>query len=36
LIVPTRRRVLLRNEEGVADQSFCAILLDVSDVQLNT
>ena len=26
LIVPTRRRVLIRNEKGVADQSFCAIL----------
>jgi hypothetical protein len=35
LIVPTRRRVLIRNEEGVADQSFCAILLDVSEVGLN-
>ncbi|WP_326836862.1 hypothetical protein VSH64_18510 [Amycolatopsis rhabdoformis] len=35
LIVPTRRRVLLRDEDGVADQSFCAILLDVSDVRLN-
>ena len=35
LIVPTRRRVLLRNDEGVADQSFCAILLDVSEVQFN-
>ncbi len=35
LIVPTRRRVLLRNEKGIADQSFCAILLDVSEVRLN-
>ena len=35
LIVPTRRRVLIRNEKGVADQSFCAILLDVSEVRLN-
>jgi hypothetical protein len=34
LIVPTRRRVLIRNDEGVADQSFCSILLDVSEVQL--
>jgi hypothetical protein len=35
LIVPTRRRVLIRNEKGIADQSFCAILLDVRDVGLN-
>jgi hypothetical protein len=35
LIVPTRRRVLIRNGEGVADQSFCPILLDVSEVQFN-
>ncbi|MFE1879660.1 hypothetical protein [Streptomyces diastatochromogenes] len=34
LLVPTRRRVLLRNKEGVADQSFCAILLDISNVKL--
>jgi hypothetical protein len=34
LIVPTRRRVLIRNDKGVADQSRCAILLDVSEVQL--
>ncbi|MEU1600304.1 hypothetical protein ABZ468_48040 [Streptomyces sp. NPDC005708] len=34
LLVPTRRRVLLRNEKGAADQSFCAILLDVSNVKL--
>ena len=33
LIVPTRRRVLIRNDEDVADQSFCAILLDVSEVR---
>lgn len=30
LTVPTRRRVLIRNEDGVADQSFFRILLDVS------
>jgi hypothetical protein len=35
LIVPTRRRVLIRNDEGVADQSFCAILIDVGEVRLN-
>jgi hypothetical protein len=35
LIVPTRRRVLIRNEKDIADQSFCAILLDVRDVRLN-
>lgn len=32
LIVPTRRHVLLRDEKGTADQSFCAILPDISDV----
>ncbi|MFF0190574.1 hypothetical protein [Streptomyces sp. NPDC005244] len=36
LIVPTRRRVLLRNEENIADHTFCAILLDVDDVRLHT
>ena len=35
LIVQTRGRVLLLNDEGLADQSFCAILFDVSWVQLN-
>ena len=35
LIVPTRRRVLIRKEDGLADQSFCRILLDVSEVRLN-
>jgi len=35
LIVPTRRRVLIRNNEGVADQRFCAILLDVRGLRLN-
>jgi hypothetical protein len=36
LIAPTRRRVLLRNEENIADHSFCAILLDVDDVRLHS
>jgi hypothetical protein len=35
LIVPTRRRVLIRNDGGVADKSFCPILLDVSEVRLD-
>jgi hypothetical protein len=34
LIVPTRRRVLRRNEENIADHSFAAILLDVDGVRL--
>ncbi|MGW3686526.1 hypothetical protein [Streptomyces sp. NPDC005125] len=35
LIVPTRRRVLLRNDKDIADHSFCAILLDVANVRLH-
>ncbi|MGW3668471.1 hypothetical protein [Streptomyces sp. NPDC005141] len=35
LIVPTRRRVLLRNEMDIADHGFCGILLDVGDVRLH-
>ncbi|MFD9586159.1 hypothetical protein ACFWBM_15850 [Streptomyces sp. NPDC059980] len=35
LTVPTRRRVLLRNEDNIADHTFCAILLDVDNVQLH-
>lgn len=36
LIVPTRRRVLLRDENNVADHSFAAILLDVDAVELHS
>jgi hypothetical protein len=36
LIVPTRRRVLVHNEEGVANQSRSNILLDVSEVRLDS
>jgi hypothetical protein len=36
LIAPTRRRVLLRDENGVADHSFAAILLDIDTVQLHS
>jgi hypothetical protein len=35
LTVPTRRRVLLRDQDGVAGHSFCAILLDLDDVRLH-
>ena len=35
LIVPTRRRVLLRDKENYGIHSFAAILLDVDDVQLH-
>lgn len=35
LVVPTRRRVLLRREDGTAMQESAAILLDVSDVRLD-
>lgn len=34
LIVPTRRRVLLRRDDGTAIQESAAILLDVDDVRL--
>jgi hypothetical protein len=34
MIVPTRRRVLLRNEQNVADHGSAAILLDVGHVRL--
>ena len=34
LAVPTRRRVLLRNEQNIADHSFAAILLDIDHVRL--
>ncbi len=36
LIVPTRRRVLRRNEEDIADHSLAAILLDVDGVRLQS
>jgi hypothetical protein len=36
LIAPTRRRVLLRDENNVADHSFAAILLDVEAVELHS
>lgn len=36
LVVPTRRRVLLRREDGTAIQESAAILLDVSDVRLGS
>jgi hypothetical protein len=35
LIVPTRRRVLPRDEDNIADHSSAAILLDLDDVQLH-
>jgi len=35
LPVPTRRRVLLRDENNIADHGFAAILLDVDDVRLS-
>jgi hypothetical protein len=35
LIVPTRRRIFIRNDEGVADQSFCPIHLDVGEIRLS-
>ena len=35
LIVPTRRRVLHRNEENIADHRLATILLDVDDVRLH-
>jgi hypothetical protein len=35
LIVPTRRRVLLRDGDNIADHSSAAILLDLDDVQLH-
>lgn len=35
LIVPTRRRVLLRDGHDIADHSSAAILLDLDDVQLH-
>jgi hypothetical protein len=35
IIVPTRRRVLLRSKEDVADQGAASILLDISQVQLD-
>jgi hypothetical protein len=35
IIIPTRRRVLLRDTEGVANQGSASILLDISQVQLN-
>jgi hypothetical protein len=34
LLVPTRRRVLRRDEQNIAIHDFAAILLDVDDVQL--
>jgi hypothetical protein len=36
LIVPTRRRVLHRNEENIADHRLATILLDVDDVRLRS
>jgi hypothetical protein len=33
LIVPTHRRILNRNEKGIADHSFRPILLEVSTVR---
>jgi hypothetical protein len=36
LIVPTRRRVLHRNEENIADHRLATILLDVDDVRLHS
>jgi hypothetical protein len=36
LVVPTRRRVLLRREDGTAIQESAAILLDVSDARLGS
>jgi hypothetical protein len=35
LPVPTRRRVLLRDERNIADHGFAAILLDVDDVRIS-
>ncbi len=35
LPVPTRRRVLLRDEKNIADHGFAAILLDVDDVRIS-
>ena len=35
LIVPTRRRVLLRGDDGAALQDSAAILLDIADARLN-
>jgi len=34
LAVPTRRRVLLHNQDGIADQMTCHILLDINSAQL--
>lgn len=36
LVVPTRRRVLLRDEDGTALQESAAILLDLTDVRLTS
>jgi hypothetical protein len=35
LLVPTRRRVLLHDEEGIANQQSAAILLDIQSVRLD-
>jgi hypothetical protein len=35
LPVPTRRRVLLRDEKNIADHRFAAVLLDVDDVRIS-
>jgi hypothetical protein len=35
LTVPTRRRVLLRSDDGTALQESAAILLDIADAHLN-
>jgi hypothetical protein len=34
MVVPTRRRVVLRNEQNIADHRSAAILLDVGHVRL--
>lgn len=35
LIAPTRRRVMLRDEENITSHGFAAILLDLTNLQLN-